>query len=46
MIEFPETPANCAFGGPDLQREKGSLETARTAVYSFLNASWLFQSTG
>jgi gluconolactonase len=19
MIEFPETPANCAFGGPDLR---------------------------
>jgi gluconolactonase len=30
MIEFPETPANCAFGGPDLQT---LYVTARTSVY-------------
>jgi gluconolactonase len=30
MIEFPETPANCAFGGPDL---KTLYVTARTSVY-------------
>lgn len=30
MIEFPETPANCAFGGPDL---KTLFVTARTSVY-------------
>ena len=31
MIEFPETPANCAFGGADLQT---LYVTARTSVYS------------
>jgi gluconolactonase len=30
MIEFPEPPANCAFGGPDL---KTLYVTARTSVY-------------
>jgi gluconolactonase len=30
MIEFPETPANCAFGGSDLQT---LYATARTSVY-------------
>ena len=30
MIEFPETPANCAFGGSDLQT---LYVTARTSVY-------------
>lgn len=30
MIEFPETPANCAFGGPDLQT---LYVTARTSIY-------------
>jgi gluconolactonase len=30
MIEFPETPANLAFGGPDLQT---IYVTARTSVY-------------
>jgi gluconolactonase len=30
MIEFPEAPANCAFGGPDL---KTLYVTARTSVY-------------
>jgi gluconolactonase len=30
MIEFPETPANCTFGGPDLQT---LYVTARTSVY-------------
>jgi gluconolactonase len=30
MIEFPETPANCAFGGADLQT---LYVTARTSVY-------------
>jgi gluconolactonase len=30
MIEFPETPVNCAFGGPDL---KTLYVTARTSVY-------------
>jgi gluconolactonase len=31
MIEFPETPANCAFGGSDLQI---LYVTARTSLYS------------
>jgi gluconolactonase len=31
MIQFPETPANCAFGGPDLQT---LYVTARTSIYS------------
>jgi gluconolactonase len=31
MIEFPETPANCAFGGSDLQT---LYVTARTSIYS------------
>jgi gluconolactonase len=30
MIEFPETPVNCAFGGPDLQT---LYVTAQTSVY-------------
>jgi gluconolactonase len=30
MIEFPETPVNCAFGGPDLQT---LYVTARSSVY-------------
>jgi gluconolactonase len=30
MIEFPETPANCAFGDPDLRT---LYVTARTSVY-------------
>ena len=30
MIEFPETPANCSFGGPDLRT---LYVTARTSVY-------------
>ena len=30
MIEFPETPANCAFGGPDLRT---LYVTARRSVY-------------
>jgi gluconolactonase len=30
-IDFPENPANCAFGGPDLQT---LYVTARTSVYS------------
>jgi gluconolactonase len=30
MIEFPEPPANCAFGGPDLRT---LYVTARTSVY-------------
>ena len=30
LIEFPEPPANCAFGGPDL---KTLYVTARTSVY-------------
>lgn len=31
LIEFPETPANCAFGGDDLQT---LYVTARTSVYA------------
>jgi len=31
MIEFPETPVNCAFGGPDLQT---LYVTAHTSVYT------------
>ena len=30
-IEFPEGPANCAFGGPDLRT---LYVTARTSLYS------------